>query len=290
MLRGVADEYGDRQAFLLDIDDELYLTIGAPFRISIDPDDAGSQLVGSVMVAEPLENLLRQVKENTVALRVTVYGLDGKVLATTLGEDEAQREALAISPAFFQAIIADTARTFQLDRTILGRHYRFAYFVFLIRHRALGVMSLGIDSGFVTETGAWGRVQLAAVFGFSMHPRHGDRLHPNVGCRVTAWETDLMRTRRALRFSSEVDEKVLVELHSAVCCIAVDLCHPRTLVGHLGIELVVPDTVQRAGDIEPLAVAAQLQHLRPACNTAIVEFGLAADQPTEPDLAGQSRF
>ncbi len=196
VLRGAVDEYGDRQAFLLDIDGELYLTIGAPFRLSGDPDDVGSQLVGAVMVAEPLENLLRQIKENTVALRVTVYGLDGKVLATTLGEDELQREALAISPAFFQAIVAETSRTFQLDRTVLGRQYRFAYFVFLIRHKALGVMSLGIDSGFVTETGAWGRVQLAAVFGFSMLAVIG--IGYLVSRRIIVPIMQLVRTSRAV--------------------------------------------------------------------------------------------
>ena len=34
--------------------------------------------------------------------------------------------------------------------------------------------------------------------------------------------------------------------------------------GHVGIKLVVPRAVERIGDVQPLAVEAQLQHLRPA--------------------------
>jgi signal transduction histidine kinase len=168
VLSSVADEYGERYAGLLDIDGEMFLAIAGPFRISSSPDDPGSQTVGAILVLEPVESLLNQIKETAVARRVTIYGSDGEVVVTTLTPDEPRREALAISPAFFQAVVGDPSRTIQEERSVLGRRVRFAYFVFLIRHEALGVMSVGIESGFVPETGAWGRIQLAAVFSVAM--------------------------------------------------------------------------------------------------------------------------
>lgn len=168
ILSSAADEYGDRHAGLLEIDGELYLTIGGPFRLSSDPSDEGSELVGTVLVAEPVSSLLDQVKETAVARRVAVYGPDGQVVATTVAKDEPRREALAITPAFFQAVVNDPSRTLQEERSVLGRRVRFAYFVFLIRHEALGVMSVGIESGFVPRTGTWGRIQLATIFSMAM--------------------------------------------------------------------------------------------------------------------------
>jgi signal transduction histidine kinase/HAMP domain-containing protein len=165
VLSGV-EEGGKRHAGLVEIDEELYLAIGAPFRLSDDPENEGGTPVGAVIVAEPLQSLLDQIRETAVARRVTVYGPDGQVVATTvaLGEDEPRREELAISPAFFQVVINDPERTFQREAEVLGRSVRFAYFVFRIRNEAVGVMSVGIDSSFVSEAGDWGRIQLAAIF------------------------------------------------------------------------------------------------------------------------------
>jgi signal transduction histidine kinase/HAMP domain-containing protein len=161
-----AEGGGKRHAGLIEIEGELYLAIGGPFRLSSDPEKEGGTPVGAVIVAEPLQSLLDQIKETAVARRVTVYGADGQVLATTvtLDEDEPQREELAISPAFFQTVVNDPERTFQREAEVLRRSVRFAYFVFRIRNEAVGVMSVGIDSSFVTEAGVSGRMQLAAIF------------------------------------------------------------------------------------------------------------------------------
>jgi signal transduction histidine kinase len=167
VLDGIEDEYGDRHAGLVEFEDEgaLYLTISGPFRLSSNPSVPGNELLGAVMVAEPLQSLLDQIKETAVARRVTVYDSEGEVLATTLGENEPRREELKISPAFFQAVTSDTSRTPQQERTVLGRRIRFAYFVFWVRHQALGVMSVGIESGHVTSKGALSRIRLATIFG-----------------------------------------------------------------------------------------------------------------------------
>jgi signal transduction histidine kinase/HAMP domain-containing protein len=167
-LIGDEDLYGDRHAGLLEIEDKLYLVIGGPFRLSKDPTDADSTILGAVMVAEPLHSLLDQVKETAAVRRVSVYDADGQVVATTLGEDEVRREELSIAPSFFQAVINDPNRTLQEERTVLWRRVRFAYFVFLVRHDALGVMSIGIESSHIAREGTSSRLQFTIIFSLAV--------------------------------------------------------------------------------------------------------------------------
>lgn len=193
-LNGVTDDVGDLYASLIEIDDTLYLAIGGPFRWSSDPDEEGGTTVGTVIVAEPLVSLLDQIKETAVVRRVTVFGSDGQVVATTLSEGVPQMAELAISPAFFQAVIADPTQ--QEERNVLGRRIRFAYFPFLIRREVLGSLSVGIESGFVPETGAWGRLQLTAVFSLAMLAVIG--LGLVISRRIIIPIMQLVRTSRAV--------------------------------------------------------------------------------------------
>jgi signal transduction histidine kinase/HAMP domain-containing protein len=195
-LSGASDAVGDLYAGLIEIDDILYLAIGGPFRWSSNTDEEGGTSVGTVMVTEPLYNLLDQIKETAVVRRVTVFGPDGQVVATTLGEGVPQTGELAISPARFQAIISEPTRTFQEEREVLGRRVRFAYFPFLIRREVLGSLSVGIESGFVPETGAWGRLQLTAVFSLAMLAVIG--LGLLISRRIIMPIMQLVRTSRAV--------------------------------------------------------------------------------------------
>ena len=56
------------------------------------------------------------------------------------------------------------------------------------------------------------------------------------------------------------------------------------------VELVVPTAEERVGDVEPLAVEAELQHLRAAGTVAAVHRGRLAQQPADPDLTGEFRL
>jgi signal transduction histidine kinase/HAMP domain-containing protein len=195
-LSGAADEVGDLYAGLIEIDDTLYLAIGGPFRWSSNTEEEGGTSVGTVIVAEPLHNLLDRIKETAVVRRVTVFGPDGQVVATTLGEGVPQSDELAISPATFQVVISEPSRTFQEEREVLGRRVRFAYFPFLIRREVLGSLSVGIESGFVPETGAWGRLQLTAVFSLAMLAVIG--LGLLISRRIIVPIMQLVRTSRAV--------------------------------------------------------------------------------------------
>lgn len=164
VLSGVVDEYGDQHAGLVRIDGRLWLAIGGPFRVSQDPSAEGGQSSGVVIVAAPLTSLLDRVRETAVARRVIVYGADGKVIATSLGEPGAAEEDLSISTALVQRVIANPSETPQEERVVLGRPVRFAYFVFTVRYEVQGVMAVGIQSGFIAEKRAMNRNIMVAIF------------------------------------------------------------------------------------------------------------------------------
>src|SRR5262249_50718570 len=97
-------------------------------------------------------------------------------------------------------------------------------------------------------------------------------LDPDIRSAVPAGVTHLVRARRTSSLLAEVDEEPLVELHAAVARVAIDLQQVRSLFRQVGIELVVPAAVERVGDVESLAVQAELQHLRPASQLAAVRL------------------
>src|SRR5262245_46567776 len=79
-----------------------------------------------------------------------------------------------------------------------------------------------------------------------------------VGIRtgVAAFEVDLVRTHAV-----ELEESVLGDAETAGRA-HVHLREPAP--DAVGIELLVPRAIERVGHVEPLSVAADLHHLRPA--------------------------
>src|SRR3954453_23985599 len=96
---------------------------------------------------------------------------------------------------------------------------------------------------------------------------------------VAALQADLVRA-----LAVELDEEVGVDREVAV---AVELDHPA--VDALGVELLVPARVQRVRQVDALAVAAHLDHLRPAGQLAPRRGAGAADDAAEVARAGLLR-
>src|SRR6185369_2980700 len=86
---------------------------------------------------------------------------------------------------------------------------------------------------------------------------------------------------------AEINEEALVEFQAALFGVRIDLQHKRTVLGDVGIELVVPTAEERVGHVQALAVEAQLQHLRAAAGRAAAKLRSLAEQPANPGLAGQ---
>src|SRR5215471_12103943 len=85
-----------------------------------------------------------------------------------------------------------------------------------------------------------------------------------------------------------VDTEIAVELDAAVG-LGIDLDHPT--VEAFGVELRVDRAVERVGEVNAAAVAANLDHLRSTIERCGA-FGVrsARHDPADPQLAGQPRI
>src|SRR5699024_11179796 len=126
--------------------------------------------------------------------------------------------------------------------------------------------------------------------GYAPGCRSRSWLLPNVRGAVTAGVTHLVCARRPRRFVTEVDQEVLVDRHSAVLRIAVNLEHAGSGIGHLRVELVVPAAEQRGRGVETLPVERELDHLPATVDPASVDHRRFAQQSTDPHLAGLFRM
>src|SRR5687768_16661869 len=94
----------------------------------------------------------------------------------------------------------------------------------------------------------------------------------------------------AVRLASEVDEEIRVDRHAAVLGVAIDHHHASAVVPDIRIELVVPGREQGGGDVEPLAVERQLDHLRTAGDAPAVDHRGLVQKAAHPDLAREPRL
>src|SRR5256885_10182539 len=56
---------------------------------------------------------------------------------------------------------------------------------------------------------------------------------------------------------------------------------------NIRVELIVPRAVERVGDIQPLAIKAQLEHLRTTVELVTLDIAAFPKQATGPNLSGQ---
>src|SRR5436190_5518024 len=91
-------------------------------------------------------------------------------------------------------------------------------------------------------------------------------------------------------FFAEINVEVLVDFQATVLRIAVHLQEIRPCFGDLGVELVIPRTIERVGDVEPLAIKAELKHLRTAIELMILNAGCFPEQATAPNLPSEFRM
>src|SRR5262245_25914165 len=108
------------------------------------------------------------------------------------------------------------------------------------------------------------------------------RVAVGVGRAVAPLQPDLVRQ---LAFWP-VDEEFWIEGDAAVR-VGVELHHPA--VKTVLVELAVDGAVKRVGEIDPAAIAADLDHLRPAPDLAVLGAGMpgAGDDAADAHLPGE---
>src|SRR5262249_30014289 len=99
---------------------------------------------------------------------------------------------------------------------------------------------------------------------------------------IAPFKPDLMRPVSV----REVREKVPCQLETAAC---VHIGHDFSARYASGIELIVPCRVERVGPVDPLAVTANLDHLRTAPTRLAVRVGRTTSNAADVDRACKLR-
>ncbi len=128
-----------------------------------------NRLVGVLVVATPLDNLLLDFKATSLA-DVIVYLDDGQTIATTFALDQDPVETdelldeLSISPAAFEKSLNSTEFTVGENIEIRGRGYRLARGPLQVGEQKLGVFGVSLPSHFIAQTGTTSRNRYTLLF------------------------------------------------------------------------------------------------------------------------------
>lgn len=159
VLEGQQDEFGDKYAGILRIDNAVILLTVAPVQ------NGSGELVGAMIIGTPLQKILQETKANVLA-DVVAYQSDGQALAMTyLLADGSNISSLNITPELFTEVLRNSAdATVMRTFTINKREHQAAYVPLKIRRDTLGVMSVSLPNTIVTNLIGTNRNGLSIVF------------------------------------------------------------------------------------------------------------------------------
>ena len=172
VLDGYIDDIGDKRAMLAETPyGAMILTVG--------PILSEGEQVGAILIGSDLENVVFDLTQNAVA-RVTLYDVDGNVIATTIGDGS--EESIAIlqessslyttvlallqeSPAQVQVVNQNAATNVPLrDIEILNQQYELAFGDWRLRNQSFGLFSVSLPRNFIVNAAATSRNWLNVVF------------------------------------------------------------------------------------------------------------------------------
>lgn len=172
VLRGEADERGDRYVFLSDSEEGLLVYTAAPVFF----DD---RLVGAAIVGAYTRNMMLDLTLSAIA-HVTFYDTNGHILDTTLGggqigmntlygstTDEYQEvvDTLTETPERYETVTRFAAEEVPIRYLhVLDQDYALAYGDWRLRDQSFGMFSVALPSNFLVNTIATSRSQVTAVF------------------------------------------------------------------------------------------------------------------------------
>jgi signal transduction histidine kinase len=153
VLEGASDDQGDKFVELVPLDQGVILFTAAPVR------DSNSKLAGAMLVGSYLDNMLLNIKKQSLA-DVVVINSSGQPVATTLpvseeGNAELARLAAGMDPA---------AKTRPMDVTLNGRPSQVAYSPLIIRGQQAGWIGVVRYSDYQVSPAAQSRLMLIALF------------------------------------------------------------------------------------------------------------------------------
>ena len=143
------DEFGDKFAEVVLLDDQVYLYIGGPIR------NPAGETVGVVLVGRNLEDLIADIRRETLA-QVTIYDLDGEIITSTLSRQIPLTEEETADVIGHQA---DASVLRKIELIDIG--YQEILYAFEVREKVdLGIMGMALSTDFIKEANQGIRVQV----------------------------------------------------------------------------------------------------------------------------------
>lgn len=146
ILSGQADSLGDKYAGLIQFEDtgNLYFATIAPVR-------RGDAVVGGVIAAMRVDNLLSTMAARSQADGITLYDRSGSVIASTFGDGAAPAMGLPIINEYEASAGIDDGAIFSKER-VGDDEYQFAYVPLTIRGANVGILAPALSRDDVNAT------------------------------------------------------------------------------------------------------------------------------------------
>lgn len=146
VLSGQSDERGDKYAGLIEFADTgiLYFATIAPVR-------QGDEVVGGVIAAMRVDNLLATMANRSQAAGITLYDEAGRVISTTFDEQDVSPMSLRLLNDYETSRIPEADAIFSREQ-LDGEEFQFAYVPLTIRGATVGILAPALSRSGVTET------------------------------------------------------------------------------------------------------------------------------------------
>lgn len=158
VIQGQSDEHGNKYAAYVNSGDSAYLYISGPVF------SENQELVGVLLVGKSLNELVRQIREETLA-QVTIYDFDGQVLSSTFSAPSPIDNRIANEVSQNQD---ESSLVYKNKRQVNIRNigYREIFSTWEVRNREdLGIMGIALGESFLISTTNITRIQIALLAG-----------------------------------------------------------------------------------------------------------------------------
>ncbi len=146
VLSGQADNRGDKYAGLIRFEDTGNLYFG-----TIAPVRRGDTVVGGVIAAMRVDNLLATMTERSQAAGITLYDQAGSVISSTFGDQAVPSMSLRLLNDY-EASLGTGQEAILSKQRVGGDEYQFAYVPLTIRSTTVGILAAALSRDGVTAT------------------------------------------------------------------------------------------------------------------------------------------
>jgi putative nucleotidyltransferase with HDIG domain len=147
------------------------------------------RVVGAVLIGSRLDGFLGTVKLASLG-DVTLYGLDGKPLQSTLNA-EALSDLAELKPTFQAQSALATGAAVRETRSFFGRDFDLLYAPLSLRGRPAAIYSVALPSSFIASTATVTRRQMTALFSASA-----------IAVMVIGWAVSRALTRPVIKLAA----------------------------------------------------------------------------------------